>query len=135
MFPERLKELRVNKRLTQQDMADYLGITRQGYGKYESGQSETDIKTLKKLANFFNVTTDYLTGNSDQPSKLKDNPNPQNEKFNPMNEINKLLDKYEIEDSGFFDIEKWKAMGPDEIKQLEEYFEFITSRAKNKKNR
>lgn len=47
---------------------------------------------------------------------------------NSMNDINKLLDKYEIEDSGFFDIEKWKAMGPDEIKQLEDYCDFITSR-------
>lgn len=54
--------------------------------------------------------------------------------FNPMTEINKLLDKYEIEDSGFFDIEKWKTMGPEEIKQLEDYFKFITSRAKKKKS-
>lgn len=51
-----------------------------------------------------------------------------------MTEINKLLDKYEIEVSGLFDIKKWKAMRPEEIKQLENYFEFITSRAKKKKS-
>lgn len=65
MFHERLKRLRKERNLTQQDMADFLGITRQGYAKYENGQAETDLETLKKLANFFNVTTDYLIGNVD----------------------------------------------------------------------
>lgn len=45
-------------------MADFLGITRQGYAKYENGQAETDLETLKKLATFFDVTTDYLTGHT-----------------------------------------------------------------------
>ena len=49
-----------------------------------------------------------------------------------MSEINNLLKKYDIDQSGFFDIEKWKAMGPEEIRELESYFEFITSRAKNR---
>lgn len=65
MFHERLKRLRKERNLTQQDMADFLGITRQGYAKYENGHAETDLETLKKLANFFNVTTDYLIGNVD----------------------------------------------------------------------
>lgn len=62
MFPKRLKELRNKKKLTQQDMADFLGISRQGYGKYEDGKSEPDHNTLVKLANYFGVTTDYLLG-------------------------------------------------------------------------
>ena len=49
-----------------------------------------------------------------------------------MSEINNLLKIYDIDQSGFFDIEKWKVMGPDEIRELESYFEFITSRAKKK---
>lgn len=64
LFPDRLKRLRKDKKLTQQDMADFLGITRQGYAKYENGQAETDLETLKKLATFFDVTTDYLTGHT-----------------------------------------------------------------------
>ncbi|MGM8212593.1 helix-turn-helix domain-containing protein [Virgibacillus sp. W0430] len=67
MFPKRLKKLRKDKKLTQQDMADYLGVSRQGYAKYENGQSESDHETVKKLATFFDVTTDYLLGHSDQP--------------------------------------------------------------------
>src|SRR5690625_4392667 len=64
LLPDRLRRLRNEKRLTQQDMADFLGITRQGYAKYENGQAETDLETLKKLATFFDVTTDYLTGHT-----------------------------------------------------------------------
>jgi|SRR5690625_903184 len=72
MFPDRLKELRIEKKLTQQEMADFLGITRQGYAKYENGQAETDLETLKKLANFFDVSTDYLTGNTDDIEFMTD---------------------------------------------------------------
>jgi len=60
MFPQRLKSLRLSKKLSQQDMADLLGITRQAYGRYESGQSEPDIENLRKLAKFFDVSIDYL---------------------------------------------------------------------------
>lgn len=68
-FQERLKKLRLDKKLTQDDMAKLLGITRQAYGYYESATNhrETDRKTTKKLANFFNVPIDYLLENSDNP--------------------------------------------------------------------
>lgn len=68
MFSKRLKYLRTKKGLSQQNMADFLGISRQGYGKYEKGESETDNKTLVKLAKFFGVTTDYLVGYSNDPN-------------------------------------------------------------------
>ncbi|MBO1910356.1 helix-turn-helix domain-containing protein [Sporosarcina sp. 6E9] len=71
-FQERLKKLRVSKKLTQEDMAKLLGITRQAYGYYESStnQRETDHEATKKLANFFEVSIDYLLGNTDNPSTL-----------------------------------------------------------------
>ena len=128
MLKNRLVYLRKNKNKTQEEVAKIIGVTRPAYTAYERGHRSPDYEILEALADYFEVSVDYLLGRTD-------NPNQHNEEFNPMNEINRLLDKYEIEDSGFFDIEKWKAMGPDEIKQLEEYFEFITSRAKNKKNR
>lgn len=67
MFPERLKKLRNEKKLSQQKMADFLGISRQGYGKYEDGKSEPDHKTLVKLAGYFDVTTDFLLGYTENP--------------------------------------------------------------------
>jgi len=64
MFAKRLEKLRVEKNLTHQQMADMLGITRQAYGNYENGKREPDLKTLSKLADFFNVSLDYLLGKS-----------------------------------------------------------------------
>ncbi len=48
-------------------MADILGRTQQAIGKWEVGKSEPDGATLLKLSAFFNVTTDYLLGKSDNP--------------------------------------------------------------------
>lgn len=56
----RLKELRIAKGLYQKDVADFLGVDRTTYTKYESGASEPDIATLTKLADYFCVTVDYL---------------------------------------------------------------------------
>lgn len=64
MLSNRLKSLRKQHRKTQQDMADYLGISRQGYAKYENDLGEPDNSTLAKLADFFEVSTDYLLGRS-----------------------------------------------------------------------
>lgn len=68
MFPDILKKLRKQHKLSQQEMADHLGITRQGYGKYESGSSQPSFEMLEVIAIRFNVTTDYLLGRSDTPN-------------------------------------------------------------------
>ncbi|ODA41077.1 helix-turn-helix domain-containing protein [Desulfosporosinus sp. BG] len=62
MFPDRLSTLRTSKGLTHQEMADMLGITRQAYSNYEAGKREPDHDTLRRLAEFFMISTDYLLG-------------------------------------------------------------------------
>lgn len=59
---KRLRALREERGLYLQNVADYLGITRQAYMKYESGETKNP-RQIEKLARFFNVTTDYLLGN------------------------------------------------------------------------
>jgi len=71
MLSDRLASLRFSKNLTHQEIADVLGITRQAYSNYEAGKREPDYNTLVKLANYFNVTTDYLLGKSDVKRKLE----------------------------------------------------------------
>jgi HTH-type transcriptional regulator, competence development regulator len=127
MFPERLKSLRLQKKLTHQDMADFLGITRQGYSKYESGQSQPDIETINKLAQFFNVTTDYLLGRMDNP-----NP-PIPKELNTLLKINQLIKEYNVEQMGFFDIEKWESLSKEEIEDIIKYFEWVVHKTKEKK--
>lgn len=74
MLGEHLKQLRENKKLTQQEMADKLGIARGTYAHYEINRREPDNATLARLADFFGVTTDELLGrrenNQDQDKKL-----------------------------------------------------------------
>lgn len=66
---ERLRSLREHRNLYQKDVAEALEIDRTTYAKYESGTSEPSFEILKKLAKFFEVTTDYLLEYDLVPSK------------------------------------------------------------------
>ena len=61
-FGNRLKELRRKKGLTQQSMADVMGLTMRNYQRYEYGMINVPATTLNFFADFFGVTTDYLLG-------------------------------------------------------------------------
>lgn len=58
----RLKELRTKRGLYQKDIAAMLGIDRTTYVKYETGTSEPNFQMLLKLAEIYDVSTDYLLG-------------------------------------------------------------------------
>jgi transcriptional regulator with XRE-family HTH domain len=66
-FGERLKELRNGKHITQKDFAEIIGINERSYQNYEINNSTPNYKTLIFLADYFNVSLDYLTGRSDNP--------------------------------------------------------------------
>lgn len=58
-----LKDIRKKRNVSQQIVADYLGISRQAYSNYETGAREPDFETLLKLGEYFEVTVDdILTG-------------------------------------------------------------------------
>ena len=65
LLKDRLRELRLERNLLQKDIASLLNITTSAYGYYEQGKRVPDSDTVKKLANFFEVSLDYLLGNSD----------------------------------------------------------------------
>lgn len=58
MLAKRLRELRGQK--TQDEVAQDVGITRARYSHYENSRNEPDVYTLQKLADYFNVSVDYL---------------------------------------------------------------------------
>ena len=60
VLQDKLRYLREHQELSQKDVADKLGIARTTYNRYETGQHEPDLKTLKALAALFHVTTNYL---------------------------------------------------------------------------
>jgi len=61
-FSIRLKTLRIEKRLKQQDVASALGLSLAGYRCYEQGRAYPEVAKLCKLADFFDVNIDYLLG-------------------------------------------------------------------------
>lgn len=58
----RLKELRLKKGLNQKEIANELNIEYQNYNKYELNKNEPNIATLIKLANYYDVSLDFLVG-------------------------------------------------------------------------
>lgn len=62
---EKLKELRLERNLTQKQVAEYLGLTIKGYNFYELNLHEPPVATIKKLCALYNVSADYLIGLSD----------------------------------------------------------------------
>lgn len=67
-FQNRLYELRKKAGLSQEGLADLLGVTRQAVQKWEAGSSRPDMDNLAALARYFNVTLDYLvTGREPEP--------------------------------------------------------------------
>ncbi|NOG26599.1 helix-turn-helix domain-containing protein [Lysinibacillus fusiformis] len=69
-YGEILKKLRIERGLSQKELTDRLAINRSTYARYETSSTQPDFDTLKLLAEFFNVTTDYLLGNTNNPAPL-----------------------------------------------------------------
>lgn len=62
MFSQRIKLLRKEKKLTQQNLADFLEVRRSTYGEYERGKIMPPYDKIQRLADYFNVSVDYLMG-------------------------------------------------------------------------
>ena len=69
-FSERFKELRKQRKITQKQLAEELGIATSTLIKYEHGEREPSIPNIKKFAQYFGVSTDYLLGYDEDFSKL-----------------------------------------------------------------
>jgi len=66
----RLESLRKERGFSQKQIAEIFKISQQGYSNYENGKREPDFKTLNKFAKFFEVSTDYILGNTEDPTPV-----------------------------------------------------------------
>lgn len=103
-FGDRIAHLRNNKNLTQNDLADKVGISRASLSHYEKNRREPDYDTLKKLADFFNVSTDFILGREHQ---------------NDIETIAAHHDNY-----------NWSK---EELEEIEQFKEFVRSRRSKRK--
>lgn len=127
MFSKRLRYARKLRGYSQEELAKKINSTKSTISNYENDYSSPSNEILKDLADILLTTTDFLLGRTENIEINEET------ETDSLEAINQLLKKYNIDQSGFFDIEKWKSMGPEEIKQLESYFQFIVSEAEKKK--
>ena len=67
---QRIKDLRMSRGLTQEQLADILKISKSRIGMYEIGKREPNFEMLEAIADYFNVDMNYLLGKSDVPNQL-----------------------------------------------------------------
>jgi transcriptional regulator with XRE-family HTH domain len=108
MFQIKLKELRENMGISQYELAERLGVAQSTIGGWESGKREPNFKTIKIIADFFNVSVDYLLGRTDSKSSSEmdiehyEVPS----KFTDAAEARKYLSMHQIFGSDGFNISK-----------------------------
>lgn len=85
MLNERLVKLRLEKKLTQDELAHILGISRSALSLYETNKRQPDFQMLCRLADFFGVSLDYLLGRTDERQGITD------KKYKTANAANAIL--------------------------------------------
>ncbi len=68
MHIQRIRDLREDADKSQQEVADYLNMHRSVYRRYEAGQRELPLWALPKLADFYQTSTDYILGRTNDPN-------------------------------------------------------------------
>jgi transcriptional regulator with XRE-family HTH domain len=129
IFSKRLKELRKNHMTTQEELAKYLGVGRPTIAGYETKGKQPSFEILDKIADFFNVSIDYLLGRSNierpEGMRLMDSPDKNYTDNEIVNEIEKLsLESQEdlkklIELYKIRDMQKRNAEDNDELAALD----------------
>lgn len=70
MYP-RLRDLREDRDLSQSALAKIIGMSQTGYSKYETGENDIPTGILIKLARFYDVSIDYLLGETQEKQRYK----------------------------------------------------------------
>ena len=68
---QKIRDLREDRDLLQRDLAQYLNCSQRAYSNYELGNRDIPTEVLIKLANFYNVSIDYLLGQTKNPQRNK----------------------------------------------------------------
>ena len=68
---QRIRDLREDRDLNQTKVAKMLGMSQTGYSKYETGENDVPTQILIKLSRFYNVSIDYLLGETNEPKRYK----------------------------------------------------------------
>lgn len=109
IFGKRVKELRNKKGLSQDRVAQAIGISRSRYSHYENNRVEPDIELIRKIANYYDVKVDYLIGRTEI------------ENDNENDELEKILDDPDTQ----LMFNDWKNMSEEERKEAINMIKYI----------
>lgn len=122
MLSNRLKSLRTHRNITQSDLATRIGVARTTYAMYEQGQREPDYETLQRLADFYEVSVDYLLGRTETPNATNVDDQADKSHF-----ISKIASEFPDINLMFKDMESLSA------EDLEEVYDYIKFKKSQKK--
>ncbi|MGG1215300.1 helix-turn-helix domain-containing protein [Micromonospora provocatoris] len=132
MLGVRLKYLRKSNNKTQQDIADILGITRPAYTAYEQGKRNPDYEILEKIADYYNVSIDYLLGRTDNKGALHTQAGISDNEYNNLSSYQKeVIDFFLTREDLFFKNQPENLL--DALEQFEVFYEVLKRQQENKK--
>jgi transcriptional regulator with XRE-family HTH domain len=109
-FGERLRKLRLQKNLTMKEFGKIFSLAESTISGYENGTRKPDMDLIAQFADFFEVTTDYLYGRTDNP--------------------NETVEKKENRNLFFFDMED---LTEEEIEDIKKHIEYVKWKAKQER--
>ncbi|HHY74084.1 MAG TPA: helix-turn-helix transcriptional regulator [Bacillus bacterium] len=134
MIGERLKKLR--GKMSQEEVATKIGISRARLSHYETGRSELDTEILKKLADFYNVSTDYLLTGKDTSEFVKthsiDNRSTDKDEKDIAKRLEQIRNDIEHSDGLAFDGEPLSDEAKESVMEAMEYIVRTTKKINKK---
>lgn len=121
IFGQRVKKLRQKMNISQERVAKAIGVSRARYSHYENNHVEPDIELIRKMADFYDVNTDFLIGRTDYPET---NDNIDDEKTAIMN---KIANDFPDADLMFHDL---AGMSAEDLQEVYEFIKFKKSQRK-----
>ncbi|PFD33595.1 transcriptional regulator [Bacillus cereus] len=115
MIGEKIKDLRKNNKITQEQLGNAIGVSKMAISYFEKGKKSPGRESLEKIADYFDVTTDYLLGRSEDP------------------ELNEEENKI-VTEEGKNILALIESLPEDERKKAWEQLEMYVTYMKNKKN-
>lgn len=117
---DRLKELRKENNMTQSDLGKILGVGKTTISMYENGNSTPNDEIKLKIAEYFNISLDYLLGKSEIKNYTNlDTPMSKIDKFVKENKINTLAAHFEGEE-----------FTEDDLEDIENFIRYVISKKK-----
>ena len=68
-FNEKIKDIRIAKNILQKDISEFLQVSLRQYQRWEKGEQDPSLSNAVALADYFDVSIDYLVGRSDDPNR------------------------------------------------------------------